>query len=115
MKTTEDLKKSVPLELPVASCAELIANGACQVIDVREDQEWELCKIDGAIHIPMQQIPARLADIDPKTPAIVYCHHGMRSAQVVHWLRQNGYALAINLAGGIEQWSLQVDPTIVRY
>lgn len=63
----------------------------------------------------MREVPARLADFDSGSEIIVFCHLGTRSAMVVDWLRRNGFPRAVNLAGGIDAWSLEVDPEVPRY
>lgn len=87
------------------------------LIDCREAGEVATCKIDGSIHIPMQQIPARIAEIEPHkgTPIVVHCHHGGRSMRVTQWLRQQGFQSAQNMAGGIDDWSQRIDPAVPRY
>ena len=89
------------------------------LLDVRED--WEVAfaaiRLTGAPqrHIPMGQIPERLAELDRAQPVVCVCHHGMRSAQVAHFLAREGFETVYNLAGGIDAWSLQVDATVPRY
>ncbi len=85
------------------------------LIDVRNPPEWEICRIDGAKLIPMGEIQARLGELNPEDIIVAHCHHGARSAQVVGYLRQKGFSKAINLAGGIEAWSVEVDPSVPRY
>ncbi len=85
------------------------------ILDVREPAELEICRIEGAIHIPMQQVPARLAELAADAPLVVFCHHGMRSLSVVNFLRKAGFENAINLNGGIDAWSAEIDPSISRY
>ena len=89
------------------------------LLDVREDWEFALAAIhvDGVrtLHIPMNKIPARLGELDPQQPLVCICHHGMRSAQVAAFLERRGHARLYNLAGGIDAWSTQVDPTVPRY
>ena len=85
------------------------------LIDVRNPPEWEVCRIEGAKLIPMGEIQNRLGELNPEDVIVAHCHHGARSAQVVHFLRQKGFSRAINLAGGIEAWSLEVDPSVPRY
>jgi rhodanese-related sulfurtransferase len=68
-----------------------------------------------SLHIPMNEVPARLAEIDPAQPVVCICHHGARSAQVVAFLRRQGCQRVYNLAGGLDAWSLRVDPTVPRY
>jgi rhodanese-related sulfurtransferase len=84
------------------------------ILDVREPWEHEICAIPGARLIPMDQLVARVGEIDPKREIIVHCHHGQRSAAVVEWLRRQGIP-AVNLRGGIDAWAVEVDPTLARY
>jgi rhodanese-related sulfurtransferase len=89
------------------------------LLDVREPWEVSLASIQvpgtSALAIPMNQLPARLQDLDPLQPVVCICHHGIRSAQVVAWLEQRGFEAAYNLAGGIAAWSQQVDPRVPSY
>lgn len=85
------------------------------LLDVREDSEVGRCKIDGCLHLPMQAIPSSLHLLPPDADIIVYCHHGMRSRQVAHYLMRQGYAAVFNLQGGIEAWARDVDPAMPRY
>ncbi|MGJ8637942.1 MAG: rhodanese-like domain-containing protein [Opitutaceae bacterium] len=84
-------------------------------LDVREDSEVAICRIDGALHIPMGQIPDR-ADALPKDgKLVVYCHHGMRSLNVCQYLESRGFTNTINLAGGIHSWASEVDCEMAHY
>ena len=74
-----------------------------QVLDVREAQEWAAGRIEGAMHIPMGQLPARLDELDPSTPVVAVCRSGQRSAQVTSWLGAQGFD-ACNLRGGVKAW-----------
>jgi rhodanese-related sulfurtransferase len=85
------------------------------MIDVREPWEWQLARIDGAMHIPMQQVPSRIQEIDEVHPTVVICHHGVRSLQVVAYLERQGYTNLHNLLGGIDAWSRQVDSAVPLY
>lgn len=85
------------------------------LLDVRETPERSFCAIDGSLHIPMAEVPVRLAELNADEPIVVVCHHGVRSFQVAHYLKANGFENVYNLAGGIDQWSLTVDPTVPRY
>jgi rhodanese-related sulfurtransferase len=109
----------VPLEIAPQTAAQLKADNQKVVfIDVREPNEFAICKIDGAELIPMRQIPGELQDLEAKAEhhlLVVFCHHGMRSMNVVNWLRQQGVEACTNMAGGIDAWSLTVDPTVPRY
>jgi adenylyltransferase/sulfurtransferase len=85
------------------------------LVDVREPWEFEVCRIEGAKLIPMGTIPANLQALDTGDEVICYCHHGMRSLDVAAWLRGQGVEGAKSLAGGIDRWSLEIDPRIPRY
>jgi len=85
------------------------------LLDVREPWEFEICRLEGAKLIPMGSIPANLQALDTDDEVICYCHHGMRSLDVAVWLRGQGVARAKSLAGGIERWSLEIDPRVPRY
>ena len=87
------------------------------LIDVREPAEWALTRIEGSVLVPMGSVPASfqsLEDQAEEAPLIVYCHHGVRSLQVVAWLRERGLS-CYSMAGGIDRWSSEVDPTVARY
>ncbi len=85
------------------------------ILDVRNPQEWEICRIEGATLIPLPELQDRLGELDPAATIVAQCHSGMRSARAVNFLRQMGFSRAINLAGGIDAWSAQVDPSVPRY
>ena len=102
-------------ELTPQAVAALRDTTDIQIIDVREPWEHELCHIEGTLHIPMGQIPARLAELASDRPLIVLCHHGMRSLQVAHYLLSQGYQDVTNLSGGIDAWARDVDPALALY
>lgn len=95
------------------------AYGQPLVLDVREPYELERASIkaDGfeLVHIPMGVIPPRLAELDPSRPVACMCHHGGRSMQVASFLASRGFAHVANISGGINAWSMQVDPSVPRY
>jgi len=84
------------------------------IVDVREPWEIAAASIADTINIPMNDVPARLSELDPDRETIVMCHHGVRSAQVAIYLSRNGFERVINLAGGIDAWS-DIDPKVPRY
>jgi rhodanese-related sulfurtransferase len=90
-------------------------NEELTLLDVREPWERQAASIAGSQHIPMADIPSRLQELDPDQHIVVYCHHGVRSLTVTDWLRKQGYEKVQSLSGGINQWSLWIDPTIPRY
>ena len=85
------------------------------LVDVREQWEYDLSKIPGAKLIPLGALPANLNTLLDADEVICYCHHGMRSLDAAVWLRQQGVESAKSMAGGIERWSVEVDPQVPRY
>ncbi len=85
------------------------------LLDVRQPEEFHICRLPDSILIPMGEIPARLHELDPEQEIIVYCHHGIRSARVTAFLRQAGFPRARNLRGGIDEWSRRIDPSVPTY
>lgn len=85
------------------------------LLDVREPWEFELCRVNGSVPMPMGSVPARLAELDRERETIVICHHGGRSAQVCMFLEHQGFTRVINLAGGVAGWAAQVDPGMPQY
>jgi rhodanese-related sulfurtransferase len=87
------------------------------LLDVRESNEVETARIEGAIWIPLGDLDARMGELDAfrDQTLVVYCHHGGRSAKAVRKLLACGFAAVQNLDGGIEAWSLTVDPSVPRY
>jgi len=108
---------NVPLEV---SCSELKsrldAGEAILLVDCREPFEHEVVRLPGARLVPMATIPGHVSELARvEEPVVVYCHHGMRSAQTAVWLRENGVPTAQSLAGGVEAWAVQIDPSLPRY
>lgn len=85
------------------------------LLDVREDNEFAYCRIEGSMLIPLRQLPSRFTELDPDSDIVVICHHGMRSQQAALFLVQQGYTKIANLAGGIDGWSRECDSTVPRY
>jgi rhodanese-related sulfurtransferase len=85
------------------------------LVDVREPHEYAICQIAGAKLIPMGSIPANLQKLDTDEDVVCYCHHGMRSLDVANWLCAQGIKSAKSMAGGIDRWSIEIDPTVPRY
>tara|TARA_Y100000385_G_scaffold281247_2_gene333741 strand:+ start:855 stop:1175 length:321 start_codon:yes stop_codon:yes gene_type:complete len=84
-------------------------------LDVREHSELAICRIDGALHIPMGDVPERHEALPRDAPLVVLCHHGMRSLNIVQYLETKGFQNAINLAGGIHAWAVNVDHKMKQY
>jgi sulfur-carrier protein adenylyltransferase/sulfurtransferase len=114
--TERDVDPEADDEIEPAVLAERIARGrAPTLLDVREPYEWRIARLPDAHLIPLGELTVRAASLDPSTEYVVYCHHGMRSAAAVAWLREQGFAVVRNLTGGIDRWSLEVDQTVRRY
>ncbi|TWT65186.1 rhodanese-like domain-containing protein [Allorhodopirellula solitaria] len=107
-----------PIEISVAQLDEMRqTDDAFILLDVREPHEYETAKIEGSRLLPMSELQARIEELLPHRDdhLVVQCHHGGRSMQVVQALRQAGFSRVQNLAGGIDQWSIQVDSAVPRY
>lgn len=106
-------------EITPAGVKKLLDDGRrVMLLDCREPHENAFCRIEGSHLIPMNTIPARLASLEAaaeESLIVVYCHHGMRSLSVVNWLRGQGVEQCQSMSGGIEQWSLEIDPRVPRY
>ena len=85
------------------------------LLDVREAWEHEKARIQGAVLIPMREVPARIDEIDEEKEVVALCHHGGRSMQVAIFLDKNGFKHVHNLVGGIDAWSRSVDPAVPLY
>ncbi len=109
----------LPLEVSPAEVKHRLNAGARMfLIDVREPHEHQQANIVGSELMPMRTVPANLQLIEAKAEegdVVVFCHHGMRSLQVVNWLREQGVESCQSMAGGIDRWSLEVDPNVPRY
>ncbi|HET7042468.1 MAG TPA: molybdopterin-synthase adenylyltransferase MoeB [Gemmatimonadales bacterium] len=85
------------------------------VLDVREPWEWDVAHIDGSLHIPLGQLPARLREVDTRREVVTLCHHGMRSLAARELLLGAGFSRVKSLAGGIDQWAEEIDTAVARY
>jgi rhodanese-related sulfurtransferase len=108
-----------PIEVDPQEVQRRIDSGEkLHLIDVREPFEFAQAKIEGATLIPMRAVPGELQGLEARSDEgtlIVYCHHGVRSLNVVNWLREQGLEACQSMAGGIDAWSLRVDPSVPRY
>ena len=109
----------LPIEVtPLEVKRRLEAGERMFLIDVREPNEHLTASIAGAELIPMRTVPANLQTIETRSDdcdIVVFCHHGIRSLQVANWLREQGIPGCQSMAGGIDRWSLEVDPNVPRY
>lgn len=90
-------------------------NKKALLLDVREKSELAICKVEGALHIPMGEIPDRCDTLAKDQTIVVFCHHGMRSQKVQDFLISKGFENVVNMQGGIHAWSLEVDPEVAQY
>lgn len=103
-----------PLEVDVHAAHRLLQEGAL-ILDVREPVEVTLCRLADSLFIPLREIPGRRLELPVDRHILVLCHHGGRSARVTQFLRHNGLERVSNIAGGIDAWAVQLDPTLPRY
>ncbi len=85
------------------------------LVDVREPWEVQLVGLKGAMHIPMEDMPWRVEELNRGDEVVVFCHTGVRSGMVARWLREQGFERAWNLQGGIDAWARAIDPALRRY
>ena len=85
------------------------------LLDVREPWEFQTCRLEESLLIPMREIPARVGELDVEADTVVICHHGMRSMQVAYFLHRQGFARVHNLAGGVDAWARTVDSAMTVY
>jgi rhodanese-related sulfurtransferase len=105
------MKQLGPTELK----ARLAAGAKLQLLDVREEWEYQTARIEGSLLIPMGQVAARVTELDPAAETVVICHHGGRSMQVAGLLEHLGFPNVINLTGGVDAWARSVDPSMPVY
>ena len=101
---------------PAAAAALRAAGEAFTFIDCREEDEWNVCRIEGTVLMPLSRFAeiARQRFTDPDERIVIHCHHGMRSAQAAGFLRHFGMHRVWSMAGGIEAWSQEIDPEVPR-
>jgi rhodanese-related sulfurtransferase len=85
------------------------------LLDVREPHEYSMAKIEGSVLIPLGTLPTSLDQLNPADEIVALCHRGMRSADAVGFLLQQGFSNVKNLVGGIDAWSIEIDPEVPRY
>jgi rhodanese-related sulfurtransferase len=112
--TTADA--NLPIEIDCRTVQALRATGEdILLIDCREADEYARVRIEGAMLIPLREMPQRADELAPHRRIVVHCHHGGRSLKAADWLRQNGFASAQSMAGGIDAWAIEIDPKLPRY
>jgi rhodanese-related sulfurtransferase len=103
-------------EISPADAAELLKEKQARMIDVREPWEFATAHIEGSVPMPMGDVPARAhQELDPEERLVLICHHGVRSMNVAVWMRNQGFERAQSVRGGIDAWSVEVDPAVSRY
>jgi rhodanese-related sulfurtransferase len=105
-------------EIEPAEARNQLAGKQAVVLDVREPEEFALAHLENSVLMPMQSIPPQLQRIEQmadEDTLLVLCHHGVRSLQVVAWLRGQGIENCYSITGGIDRWSHELDPSVPRY
>lgn len=111
-------QNSLPIEVTCAQVnARLVAQDQFLFLDCREPEEHRHVAISGTLLIPMSQLQNRISELEShrQDHIIVHCHHGGRSLRVANWLRQQGFPKAQSMAGGIDQWAVEIEPGMLRY
>lgn len=85
------------------------------LVDVRERWEYETSRIEGAVLIPLGEIPGNLPRLQQADEVVLFCHHGMRSMDAAAWLRSQGVQGVRSMAGGIDRWASEIDVGVPRY
>jgi adenylyltransferase/sulfurtransferase len=101
-------------EVSVGELHRGIGSQGVQVVDVREPWEWEIARIEGSRHLPLGELPGRLAELDPHAEIVTVCHKGKRSLEAQQLLQGAGFR-ARSLTGGIDAWAREADPGMARY
>ncbi len=106
----------LPYEISAAEAAQILRENGARLVDVREPWEFATTHIEGSLHLPMGEVPTRAQkELDIDERLVVVCHHGVRSMNVAAWLRRQGFEKAQSLRGGLDAWSVEVDPNVTRY
>ena len=111
-------QNSVPIEVTCAQVkARLNAGDKFLFLDCREPNEYQTVSISQAKLLPMSEIQNRVAELESHRgdDIVIHCHHGGRSLRVANWLRQQGFSKAQSMDGGIDQWAIEIDPSLPRY
>jgi rhodanese-related sulfurtransferase len=100
---------------PVEAAQRLRESPSACLLDVREKWEWDLVRVEGAKHMPMNEVPQRWQTLPEDGPILVLCHHGVRSTMVAQYLLKSGVDCVYNVRGGIDAWASEVDSTLAKY
>jgi rhodanese-related sulfurtransferase len=116
-RTIMGTSMALPFEITPTEVKHLIDAGEeLSLLDIREPEEHQICQLPGATLIPMREVSKQFDRLEEvPMPLIVFCHHGVRSMMVVAWLREQGLMECQSMAGGIDQWSREIDPKVPRY
>lgn len=102
--------------ISVQDLSEIIkSDKGIHIIDVREAFEWDICRIEGTTNIPMSELIESIEKIPQQEKTVIMCHHGVRSLNVIHYLKTKGFHRLINLEGGIDAWAIEIDKSMNRY
>ena len=111
-----DAIADAPLEIDPAELNRMRQDGARHlIVDVREKWELDVANLGESLHLPLGDLPARSGELPKDLPLVMLCRTGRRSLQATLWLRSQGYPQAVNLRGGVHQWSDDIDPTMRKY
>ena len=110
----EDLLRNI--EIGPGEVSRLVASGQkFLLVDVRESWEYDISWIEGAVLIPLREIPANVPRLSETPQIVLFCHHGIRSLDAAAWLRSQGIHGVQSMSGGIDRWATEVDPRVPRY
>ena len=103
-------------EISPAEAAQILREKGARLVDVREPWEFATTRIEGSLHLPMGEVATRAhKELDMDERLVIVCHHGVRSLNATAWLRRQGFEKVQSLRGGIDAWSVEVDPKVSRY
>lgn len=112
----EEKKMDASVEITATELQELWKkNPKLKVVDVRNPEEYEICRIEGTTFIPLSEIGSRLGELNKNDQIVLHCHHGMRSMRALEILKNAGFQNLKSLSGGIDAWSVEIDPSVPRY
>jgi rhodanese-related sulfurtransferase len=112
------MTNNFPLETEITTVSSMLDRSEdFLLLDVREQDEYDVARIEGSLLIPMSELGGRVSELEPHRDRliVVQCHHGVRSLQVTHALRNHGFEKVQSMTGGIDQWSQLVDTNVPRY